>query len=55
MIKNNESILANETIFLREFTEHDWFDVHQYASQEIVKITVSAILKCLYFNQFFVR
>jgi len=36
MIKNNESILANETIFLREFTEHDWFDVHKYASQEIV-------------------
>ncbi|MEK5486971.1 GNAT family N-acetyltransferase [Lysinibacillus sp. FSL M8-0355] len=29
-------ILANEKLFLREFTPHDWIDVHKYASQEIV-------------------
>jgi len=29
-------ILANEKLFLREFTPHDWVDVHKYASQEIV-------------------
>ncbi|QSB12532.1 GNAT family N-acetyltransferase [Lysinibacillus fusiformis] len=29
-------ILANEKLFLREFTQYDWIDVHKYASQEIV-------------------
>ena len=28
--------LANEKLFLREFTQYDWIDVHKYASQEIV-------------------
>lgn len=29
-------IFANEKLFLREFTQYDWIDVHKYASQEIV-------------------
>jgi [ribosomal protein S5]-alanine N-acetyltransferase len=32
MIKN----LIGEKVFLREFVESDWVDVHKYASQEIV-------------------
>lgn len=36
MIKNNDLILASDRVILREFMEHDWADVHQYASQEIV-------------------
>lgn len=36
MIKNNDLILASDMVILREFMEHDWADVHQYASQEIV-------------------
>jgi len=34
--KNNEIGLVGDTVILREFNEHDWADVHQYASQEIV-------------------
>lgn len=36
MIKNNEIGLVGDTVILREFNEHDWVDVHQYDSQEIV-------------------
>jgi len=29
-------ILANDKLFLREFRQQDWVDVHKYASQEVV-------------------
>lgn len=29
-------ILANDKLFLREFRQQDWADVHKYASQEVV-------------------
>lgn len=29
-------ILANDILFLREFRQQDWVDVHKYASQKIV-------------------
>ncbi|PFG05211.1 RimJ/RimL family protein N-acetyltransferase [Bacillus sp. es.034] len=36
IIKNSNSRLSNERLWLREFTMRDWIGVHTYASQEIV-------------------